>query len=191
LAGMGEPDRADSGLPAWEEVFGPSGVAALYRKTMLERIGFFEEQFFCYYEDADLAFRARWAGWRCLLAHAARVRHRHSATADAIGLPKTYYLHRNRFWTVWRNWPVAAIFGNLPWLILYNALTVWRAILFEGNLHAIKARMDAVMAFGQQIQWRRAQRPLRTAKNSEISRWLASEYPGLIETHRRRQAHGQ
>jgi len=191
LRGIGELDRPDSELPAWEEVFGPSGVAALYRKAMLDRIGFFDEQYFCYYEDADLAFRARWAGWRCLLANAARVRHRHSATADAINLPKTYYLHRNRLWTIWRDWPLSAIFSNFGWIFLYNALTVWRAILFEGNFHAIKARMDAVMAFGQQIKWRRSQRPLRTAAPADISRWLASDYPGLVETHRRRQAHGQ
>jgi len=188
LRGIGEPDRPDLELPATEEVFGPSGVAALYRREMLDQIGFFEENFFAYYEDADLAFRARWAGWRCRLANRARVRHLHSATADAINLPKTYYLHRNRFWTVWRDWPVAAIFRNLPWLCLYNALTIWRSILFEGNFHAIKARIDAVMAFGQQVQWRRSQRRWRTAAKADISRWLASDYPGLVETHRRKRA---
>lgn len=191
LRGLGEPDEPRPGQPIVEEVFGPSAVAALYRRAMLGQIGFFEEHYFCYYEDADLAFRARWAGWRCLLAHEARVRHRHSATADAIGLPKTYYLHRNRLWTIWRNWPLGAIFRHLPWLLLYNALTIWRAILFEGDLHAVKARVDALMGLGQQIQWRRTQRPLRTANPKAISAWLASDYPGLVETHRRKQAHAR
>jgi GT2 family glycosyltransferase len=189
LRGMGEPDRPDAELPATEEVFGPSGVAALYRREMLDRIGFLAEPYFAYYEDADLAFRGRWAGWRCLLANQARVRHRHSATADAMDLPKTYYLHRNRLWTVWRDWPLAAFVRNFPWFFLYNFLTVWRAILFEGNLHAVKARMDAVMGLGQQLQWRRTQRRLRTVSGAEISRWLSREYPGLIETHRRKRAH--
>ena len=189
LRGRGEPDRPDSELPATEEVFGPSGVAALYRREMLDQIGFFAEAYFAYYEDADLAFRGRWAGWHCLLAHRARVLHLHSATADAMDLPKTYYLHRNRFWTVWRNWPLAAFLRYFPWFFIYHVLTAWRAILFEGNLHAVKARMDAVMGLGQQLQWRRTQRRLRTVPGAEISRWLSADYPGLLETHRRKRSH--
>lgn len=189
LRAMGEPDRPDAELPATEEVFGPSGVAALYRREMLDQIGFLAENYFAYYEDADLAFRGRWAGWRCLLAHQARVRHLHSATADAMDLPKTYYLHRNRLWTIWRDWPLAAFVRHFPWFFVYNFLTVWRAILFEGHLHAIKARIDAVMGLGQQLQWRRTQRSLRTVPGAEISRWLSADYPSLVETHRRKRAY--
>ena len=189
LRGLGQPDRPDAELPATEEVFGPSGVAALYRREMLDQIGFFAENYFAYYEDADLAFRGRWAGWTCLLAHRARVLHRHSATADAMDLPKTYYLHRNRLWTIWRNWPLRDFVHHFPWFFVYNFLTVWRAILFEGNLHAIKARMDAGLGLGQQLQWRRTQRGLRTVPSREISRWLSAEHPGLLETHRRKRIH--
>jgi len=53
-----------------EYVFGASGAAALYRRSMLEdvRAGteYFDEAFFAYREDADLAWRAQWLGWRCL-----------------------------------------------------------------------------------------------------------------------------
>jgi GT2 family glycosyltransferase len=51
-------------------VFGASGAAALYRRIMLENVRFdgqyFDEAFFAYREDADLAWRAQWLGWRCL-----------------------------------------------------------------------------------------------------------------------------
>ncbi|MGA9138887.1 MAG: glycosyltransferase family 2 protein, partial [Methanocella sp.] len=49
-----------------EEVFGPCAGAAMYRKEMLDKIGLFDEDFFAYMEDADLAFRGQLAGWKCI-----------------------------------------------------------------------------------------------------------------------------
>ena len=61
------------GLPAAEveqagtrPVFGATAGAALYRAAMLKDVGLFDERFFSYLEDADLAWRARWRGWRAL-----------------------------------------------------------------------------------------------------------------------------
>jgi GT2 family glycosyltransferase len=45
-------------------VFGASGGATLYRSEMLRDIGLFDEDFFAYYEDADISFRAQLAGWK-------------------------------------------------------------------------------------------------------------------------------
>ena len=61
------------------EVFGPSGGAALLRRAMLEEVGLFRPEFFAYLEDVDLAWRARLAGWRCLLAP--------GAVTDPVGEP--------------------------------------------------------------------------------------------------------
>ena len=53
-----------------EYVFGATGAAALYRRKMVEDVSvdgeFFDEQFFAYREDADLAWRAQLMGWKCL-----------------------------------------------------------------------------------------------------------------------------
>ena len=46
-------------------VFGPCAGAALYRRMMLDEIGLFDEAYFAYFEDVDLAWRARAAGWGC------------------------------------------------------------------------------------------------------------------------------
>ena len=64
-------DQADVGqYERIEEVFGASGAAALYRRAMLEDVRvlgeYFDEDFFAYREDADLAWRARLLGWSCL-----------------------------------------------------------------------------------------------------------------------------
>ena len=61
------------------EVFGACGAAALYRRSMLEQTAidqeYFDEDFFAYYEDADLAWRARLYGWRCVFAAKAVAKH--------------------------------------------------------------------------------------------------------------------
>jgi len=66
--GSGDLDRGQ-----WEreeQVFGASAAAALYRRDMIEDVAiggeFFDEAFFAYREDADVAWRARLFGWDCL-----------------------------------------------------------------------------------------------------------------------------
>jgi len=61
------------------EIFGACGAAALYRRRMLEDLAiiqeYFDEDFFAYYEDADLAWRAKLRGWRCVFASDAVAEH--------------------------------------------------------------------------------------------------------------------
>jgi GT2 family glycosyltransferase len=87
-----------------EYVFGASGAAAFYRRQMLDEIQcgqeYFDEAFFAYREDADLAWRAQWLGWRCLYVpeatgfHVRRVLPERRAT-----LPAEINMHsfKNRF----------------------------------------------------------------------------------------------
>jgi GT2 family glycosyltransferase len=48
-----------------EEVFGACAGAALYRRDALLEVGGFDERYFAYLEDVDLALRLRLAGWSC------------------------------------------------------------------------------------------------------------------------------
>jgi GT2 family glycosyltransferase len=61
-------------------VFGASGAAATYRRAMLEDVAvrdeIFDESFFAYREDVDLAWRAQLLGWRCRYVPGALARHR-------------------------------------------------------------------------------------------------------------------
>lgn len=84
----------------------PSGAAALYRRSMLQQIGLFDEAFFLYCEDTDLGLRARWAGWECEYVPEAIVEHRHSHSAGRASPVKAYYVERNRLFTVLKNFPL-------------------------------------------------------------------------------------
>jgi GT2 family glycosyltransferase len=61
-------DNVDLGRTAVEEIFAPTAGAALYRRTMLEAVrqstGYLDRGFFMYFEDVDLGWRCRLAGWR-------------------------------------------------------------------------------------------------------------------------------
>ncbi len=62
---------------------GPCGGAAAYRTDAFRSVGGFDESFFAYWEDVDLALRLRLAGWRCARAGDARALHAHGATLGA------------------------------------------------------------------------------------------------------------
>jgi GT2 family glycosyltransferase len=87
-----------------EYVFGASGAAALYRRAMLEEVRegdeYFDESFFAYREDADLAWRAQWMGWRCLYVPEAKAFHERRVLPERrSALPGVINMHsfKNRF----------------------------------------------------------------------------------------------
>ncbi len=100
--GSGEEDRGQYAERRY--VFGASGAAAFYRRAMLEEVKFggeyFDEAFFAYREDADLAWRAQWLGWRCLYLPEARGFHvRRVLPERRASLPVEINMHsfKNRF----------------------------------------------------------------------------------------------
>jgi GT2 family glycosyltransferase len=98
-----------------EYVFGATGAAALYRRTMLDDVSvegqYFDEQFFAYREDADLAWRAQLMGWHCLYTPKAVAWHVRRVTPERRKhLPHEINWHsvKNRFLMRAKNisWPL-------------------------------------------------------------------------------------
>jgi len=89
-----------------EEVFAGCGAAALFRKAMLEDVGLFDEDFFMYYEDMDLSWRARRRGWRVLYVPEAVVRHVHAASSVEWSTFFMYHVERNRLLMLAKNAPL-------------------------------------------------------------------------------------
>jgi len=98
-------DQSDTGqFEKPEEIFGPSGAAAMYRRKALEDTAingqYFDEDFFAYREDADLAWRCRLMGWTSLYVPSAVAQHRRRVTPERRReLPKeiNYHSVKNRF----------------------------------------------------------------------------------------------
>jgi GT2 family glycosyltransferase len=124
-------------------VFGPTAGAALYRADLLKDTGLFDERYFSYLEDADLAWRARWRGWRALHNPRARVRHVYSATGQQESPFKSRHLSRNRVWTIYKNMPESLLEREGANILRYDILATIRGLLV-GDRHSIKGRLEAL-----------------------------------------------
>lgn len=115
--GNKEPDEGQ--YDQSEEIFGACGGAVLYKRKMLEDIKhgkdeFFDNVFFAYYEDLDLAWRARLAGWKSISCPWAVIYHVHSATGVSYSPFKAFHVNRNRFFVVLKNYS----FWQCLWTLL-------------------------------------------------------------------------
>jgi GT2 family glycosyltransferase len=130
------------------EIFGASGGASMYRISMLRDIGLFDQDFFAYYEDIDLSFRAQLAGYKVGFVPTSIVYHGQGKTSEkmANGFTTKQYMKNLpliiikdlplRFW--WRVVPRfcfaytiffwKAIFGGRALATLQGWLTAWRLI---------------------------------------------------------------
>jgi len=86
-----------------EEVFAGCGASLLLRRNMLNEIGSLDDDFFMYYEDTDLSWRARLFGWKVLFAPQAKVRHIHCGTTKEWSSDFIFLTERNRLAMVYKN----------------------------------------------------------------------------------------
>lgn len=148
--GTGQLDQGQFG--SVEEVLWPDGCAALYRKAMLEEVGGFDEDLFAYADDAELGLRARIAGWRCLYAPDAVVRHRRAGTLGARADRRIELIERNRVLLAVKHLPLPMLTMNIPWTLLRVA---------GGALAAVRGRGEAGQFEGWSEKWRLARALLR------------------------------
>jgi len=139
-----------------ENVFGPCAGAALYRRSMLEQIGLFDEDYFGYLEDVDLAWRGQATGWSCLYVPSARVYHVHSATAREGSPLKNYLLGRNKWWTIFKNYPWPHWLAYAPLILGYDLLANLYNLVLKRDVHALRGRWAALRSAPAAWQKRRA-----------------------------------
>ena len=101
-----------------DEIFAACGGAVIYRRAVLERIGYLDEAHFAYLEDIDLGWRAKIAGFRNLYAPQAKVLHVGSGTSGSrYNEFKVHLSSRNSVYLAYKNMPVLQLLLNLPFLL--------------------------------------------------------------------------
>ena len=128
-AGFGKKTHAISD----RETFGPCGAGAFYDRRVYQSLGGFDESFFCYHEDVDLAFRMRLAGYRCVQSADTIIDHVSSAISGRASDFAVYHGTRNRIWTFFNNMPLPLLIMLTVPHILSNLAFLSASLLRKGR----------------------------------------------------------
>jgi GT2 family glycosyltransferase len=164
-----------------EEVFGACAAAALYRRSMLEDVGLLDEDFFLIFEDADLSFRARNAGYRCVYVPTARVFHKANASIGAYSHTYVYYGQRNLELAYLKNMPLPLLLRYLPVHLLYDLLAL---VFFSGRGRLgsfLRAKGAAMLCLPATLRKRRRIQARRVVSSTQLDglltrRWLSQRW---------------
>jgi hypothetical protein len=163
--GFGLEDGPHFGNRDW--VFGPCGGAGMFRRSVLEDVGPFDEDFFMYYEDVDYSFRAQLLGHKCIFVPTARVYHEEGASGGFLPKRRDYFFARNSFSVIVRNFPSRLVFKyahTISWEIAKRTLSP----LLRGDVSAIMGFGAAIGRLASALKKRRVTQAHRRVSDSYI-----------------------
>lgn len=167
-----------------EEVFAACGAGALYRRKMLEDVGLLDEYFFMYYEDTDLAWRARLKGWTIMYTPYAVMRHVHCGTSIEWSPSFVFHAYRNRLAMLMKNAPILLVVREwthalVSWLLLGLRIVMGRALRGAESVHAtshFRLRASALrsLLLALPALYKKRQEIQRTGQVAlrEVTRWM-------------------
>lgn len=184
--GRGEPYSDKYDKDTW--IFGASGGASLYRIETLEQIGIFDDDFFAYYEDIDISFRAQLAGWKVAYVPAAEVYHEISATSSQIKGFATYHTLKNLPMLMWKNVPWTLMPKIFPrFLVLY--LSISASALARGQIvPVLKGVTMSILLWPKKMAQRYQIKKNRVVSVSYISSIIDKDLPPNATKLRRLRA---
>ena len=157
-------------------IFGACAGAALYRKKMLDEIGFLDNDFFILFEDTDLNFRAQLAGWKCLYVPDAIVYHKVGGSMKNISGGTAYYAVRNDKLVKIKNLPFSVVIRKLPCLILGEVIWFFYYIINGRFMYYLKANIDVFKTLPVYIKKRRGVMNLKKVPDRHITNLLTSGF---------------
>lgn len=126
-------DRPAEHYHELETVSAVSGAAFVIKRSVLERIGGFDEGFFMYYEDTDLSLRAMLAGYTCLYVPTSVVYHQYTFRFSPL---KCFFQERNRYVSLLKTLRWRTLIVLLPSLLL-SELVAWSYAFQSGLQHVL------------------------------------------------------
>ena len=144
------------------DIFGCCAGACLYRREAIDDIikrdgEFFDEDFFAYYEDVDIAFRLQLMGWKSYFVPMSKVYHKSGRSFNKLGDRSRYYLSRNNIYIIIKNLPLRFILKNLFIILAVQFLTILLNFIKRGNFgfKIIKSKIDALIMYKTMIKKRK------------------------------------
>ena len=186
--GTGELDLGQ--YDQMEECLWPDGCAAMYRKRMLDQIGGYDEDFFIFGDDAELGLRARIAGWKCLYAPGAVVRHHRGGAVSTASMRRLYLIERNRVLLAVKLFPWSLLWLNPVFYLVRIVASLRAAVRNKGEFARFpgltgKCRAALAVIEGDLAALRLLPRMLRKRRQIAAIRVLTSrQVRELIFRHR-------
>jgi GT2 family glycosyltransferase len=154
------------------EVFAPCAAAAMYRRSAFVEAGGFDERYFAYLEDLDLAFRLRLAGHRCLYVPGSTALHVGSPITGRTSDFTVFHAQRNMVWTYAKNMPTPLLWLYLPEHVLVN-LVALAAYSVRGQARVVwRAKREAIQVLPRVLAERRRLQDERRADAWQLRRLM-------------------
>ena len=161
-----------------KRVFGACAGAGFYKKTLFEKVGLFDEDFFAYHEDADWNFRANLMGYQCFFIPEAVVYHLGSSTTGSLHNEFTiFYNIRNMINVIVKNMPTALLFKYSPRILWGQIESFFRYCVAQGYWRAYFAGLFSAIRLAPKMLKKRAEiQRKRSISNLQLERlFVASE----------------
>jgi len=170
------------------EIFGVNGVAPAYRRAALNDVKleeeYLDEDFFCYAEDIDLAWRMRWKGWKAILATKAVAWHDRTSAKESSGgwvtfrkirKSQSFWVRkmgwRNQWFLFLKNQSLVNAIKFLYWFILRQTKLFLYLLFFEPKV-IFSSIPEIIFLLPKMLKKRRIIMKNRRISNKEIGRWF-------------------
>lgn len=166
--GLNEKD--DKNFQVGEYIFLATGGGSLIKRQVFNKIGFFDESYFFYMEDADLCFRAQLAGFKGWFEPEAKIYHMRMASSKKNPVLFDTLVFRNMTITMLKDFPMGLILHNFNWLkIILVHLNTIRFLISKGYLlEVVKAEFFILSNLGNILKKRRKIQKSKTVTDEYI-----------------------
>ena len=158
-------DEPREKAPTQEEyVFGATGGFVVYRTEMIQKIGGMDDDFFMYYEDVDLSFRAQLAGYKARYTPDAIAYHKQGASTNKVPGLAVYNTFKNIPMLTLKNVPGSLLWTVLPRFLLAYKLMLFNAIVKGRGTPALKGWWKSLLLLPSTLKKRgRIQKDIRVS----------------------------
>jgi len=183
--GAGEIDEGQ--YDEYQEIFGVSGALALYRASALKDVmqgeQVFDQDFFAYKEDVDLAWRLQWLGWKArYIPEAVAYHYRGMYGKERMNLfqkiknrfskskVRSYFSNRNHWWLLIKNESISGMLLAWPRILFVESMRFIYTLVFE--FKNIRAFFEVVFGLPKMLKKRRLLMKQRRVRPKEIRAWF-------------------
>lgn len=167
------------------ETWGACAAAVMYRRKMLDEVGFLDDDLFLNYEDTDLDFRTLLAGWKSMFVPEAVVYHKVSSTIGSLSDTAVYYFARNSVIVWLKNMPGWLMVRYIHHRLLYEISTfIYYGLIHGKYLPFLRGKCGALRILNSTLIKRRSIQKAKKVTN----RHLQSVFSPLPSTVLRKAA---